>query len=102
MPSAIATVTSKGQITIPAEVRKALKLKPGEKVKFFPGENGEFLVRRVGSIMEMAGCLAGLGLPKTDAEMNQLLVDYAAELDEATMSHSKQVEAKNTEDGEAA
>ncbi len=102
MPTATATVTSKGQITIPVEVREALKLKPGEKVKFFAGENGEFIVRRVGSIMEMAGCLAGLNLPKTDAEMNQLLVDYAAELDEATKSHSKQVEAKNVGDGEAA
>jgi AbrB family looped-hinge helix DNA binding protein len=34
MPTA--TVTSKGQITIPVEVREALKLKPGEKVIFFP------------------------------------------------------------------
>ena len=100
MPTA--TVTSKGQITIPAEVREAMHLKPGEKVIFFPAENGEFIVQRVGSIMEMAGCLAGLDLPKTDEEMNRLLEDYAAELDEATKSHSIKVEVKNVEDGEAA
>jgi AbrB family looped-hinge helix DNA binding protein len=29
-----ATVTSKGQITIPAEVRKALGLRPGDRVVF--------------------------------------------------------------------
>ena len=90
-------VTEKGQITIPVEVRKALNLRPGEKVVFFAGESGEFTVRRVGSIQEMAGCLAGFDLPKTDEEMNQILVDHAAELDEATKSHSKKVE-----DGEAA
>ena len=28
------TVTTKGQITIPAEMRKALGLKPGDKVSF--------------------------------------------------------------------
>ena len=100
MPTA--TVTSKGQITIPIEVREALNLKTGEKVIFFPGEDGEFIVRRVGSILEMAGCLAGLDVPKTDEEMNQFLADYAAELDEASKSHSKKVEADKVEDGEAA
>lgn len=31
----IATVTSKGQITIPKEIRKQLKLKEGSKVAFY-------------------------------------------------------------------
>jgi antitoxin PrlF len=97
MPTATATVTSKGQITIPVEVREALKLKPGEKVKFFSGENGEFIVRRVGSIQDLRGCLAGLGLPKTDKEMNELIYKRAAELDAATKS-----DATVVSDGEAA
>jgi antitoxin PrlF len=79
MPTAIATVTSKGQITIPVEVRQVLKLKPGEKIKFFPGENGEFIVRRVGSIRDLRGCLAGLGLPKTIEEMDKAIGDAVAE-----------------------
>lgn len=95
MPTA--TVTSKGQITIPVEVRKALNLKPGEKVIFFPGENGGFTVRRVGSIRDLRGCLAGLELPKNDKEMNELIYNRAAELDAATKS-----DAKIVADGEAA
>ena len=32
---ASATVTSKGQITIPIEVRKELSLKPGDRIEFY-------------------------------------------------------------------
>ena len=72
-------------------------LKPGERVVFSEGEKGEFIVRRVGSMMEMAGCLAGFEAPKTDAEMNQLIAAHAAELDDATKSS-----ATSISDGEAA
>ena len=34
----LAKVTSKGQITIPADIRKRLRLKPGDKVLFFEDE----------------------------------------------------------------
>ncbi|NBD33576.1 MAG: AbrB/MazE/SpoVT family DNA-binding domain-containing protein, partial [Cyanobacteria bacterium] len=36
----LAKVTSKGQITIPVEIRKQLNLKPGDKVLFIE-ENGK-------------------------------------------------------------
>jgi antitoxin PrlF len=84
-----AKITSKGQITIPAPVREALGLKPGERVVFLAGEVGEFRLRRVGSIMDMYGCLAGLGgpdLPKTNADLNDLMAEIAAERDDATRS----------------
>jgi AbrB family looped-hinge helix DNA binding protein len=92
-----AKVTSKGQITIPAGVRDAMGLRPGERVVFWEGEDGEFVVRRVGSILEMAGCLAGCEGPKSDAEMNEQLAAYAGALDEATKSAAQAVP-----DGEAA
>lgn len=92
-----AKVTSKGQITIPAAVRDALGIKPGEKLIFFDGGNGEFRLRRVGSIKDMYGCLAGIDAPKTNAELNDLMGDYAAELDDATKSN-----ARTTSDSEAA
>lgn len=92
-----AKVTSKGQITIPAEVRNAMGLSPREKIVFIKGENGDFIVRKVGSIMDLAGCLAGFEVPKSDEEMNQLLADHAAELDDATKSNATPVS-----DGEAA
>ncbi|MGA3130473.1 MAG: AbrB/MazE/SpoVT family DNA-binding domain-containing protein [Terracidiphilus sp.] len=77
MPTA--TVTSKGQITIPIEVREALNLKTGEKVIFFPGEDGEFIVRRVGSIKDLRGCLAGLVPPMTVEEMDEAIGNAVTE-----------------------
>jgi antitoxin PrlF len=95
-----AKLTSKGQITIPAPVREALGLKSGEKVVFLAGENGEFRLRRVGSIMEKYGCLAGLAgpdLPKTNAELDELMAEIAAEQDDANKS-----DAQTASDSEAA
>ena len=94
-----ATVTSKGQITIPAQVRKALGLKPGVRIDFYEIEDGEYALRpKTGSIMEMRGCLAHAGPPITIEEMNQAILDHAAELDRATMSET----SINLSDGEAA
>jgi len=39
----IATITSKGQITLPVSVRKALKIKTGDKLDFVVTENGEIV-----------------------------------------------------------
>ncbi len=38
-----ATITSKGQITIPANVRQALSVGPGDRVEFVQLEPGQFL-----------------------------------------------------------
>jgi AbrB family looped-hinge helix DNA binding protein len=41
MPMVLATMTSKGQLTIPKEVRTLLDLKPGDKVELLPdGKEG--------------------------------------------------------------
>jgi AbrB family looped-hinge helix DNA binding protein len=40
MREIISTITSKGQVTIPAEVRKHLGLKTGDKVGFVIGDKG--------------------------------------------------------------
>jgi AbrB family looped-hinge helix DNA binding protein len=97
MPTA--TVTSKGQITIPVKVRKALGLKPGVRIDFYEIENGEFTLRpRNRSIMELEGCVPKLDYVPTIEEMNQAILDRAAELDAATRSDAKE----DTPDGEAA
>jgi len=71
---ATAAVTSKGQITIPAEVRKKLGLKPGDRVRFVEGENGEFILRpKTGSIMDLEGCVHWTGKPVTIEEMNETI-----------------------------
>ena len=38
-----ATITSKGQITIPADVRQALAIDAGDRVEFVQIESGQFL-----------------------------------------------------------
>ena len=45
MPGYEVTVTSKGQITIPAELRAKLDLKEGDKVEFFLDRSGRVLMR---------------------------------------------------------
>ena len=40
------TVTTKGQVTIPKPVRDLLGLKPGTKVDFCAGANGEIVLKR--------------------------------------------------------
>jgi AbrB family looped-hinge helix DNA binding protein len=86
-----AKVTSKGQITIPVEVRKALGLETGTKVRFFEQEDGSFVLKRMRSLMELAGCLKGLVPPMTVEQMDEAIGDYVVELDEATKSGAQQV-----------
>ena len=51
------TVTSKGRITIPAEVRATLALKPGDRVEFVEYEAGQFAIR---AAMDSVKCLRGM------------------------------------------
>lgn len=55
------TVTSKGQITIPASVRRHLGLRAGDRVEFECGERGAVLrpIRVADPFAVFAGCLAG-------------------------------------------
>ena len=41
---ASAKITSKGQITLPLEVRKALKVRPGDRVSFRTARDGRIVV----------------------------------------------------------
>jgi len=40
----VARVSANGQITVPVEIRRALKLKEGDKMLFFRKESGEIVV----------------------------------------------------------
>src|SRR5882762_2114055 len=90
MPAA--KLTSKGQITIPVEVRESLGLKAGDRVDFFETSDGKYTFQpKTGSIMEMKGILKRLGLVPPEfslsiEEMNQAVLDRATELDTATKS----------------
>ena len=72
---ATATMTSKGQITIPVKVREAMGLKAGTRVEFIPGERGEYrMVAKTYSIKDLAGRFYDPNRkPVTIEEMNETI-----------------------------
>ena len=46
----VARVSANGQITVPVEIRRALRLKQGDKVLFFKKDNGEIVVSNTSSV----------------------------------------------------
>ncbi|MFO7534340.1 MAG: AbrB/MazE/SpoVT family DNA-binding domain-containing protein [Kiritimatiellia bacterium] len=68
-----ATITSKGQITIPKTVRDSLRLQAGDIVSFtIQGENEAVLTPVTKTVDQVFGRLHKPGqAPKTVAEMNQ-------------------------------
>jgi AbrB family looped-hinge helix DNA binding protein len=79
---ATAAITSKGQITIPVEVRRKLGLKAGDRVGFIENENGEYVLKpKTGSIMNLKGIVKWTGKPVTIEEMNETIAKgWAGEL----------------------
>jgi AbrB family looped-hinge helix DNA binding protein len=67
----IATVTSKGQITIPADIRESLDIKPGDQLVFFKKIGGGLGVHvRRPMVGSGRGILAGKGIKVGIDEMN--------------------------------
>jgi antitoxin PrlF len=63
MKELLATVISKGQITIPVEVRRSLGLRQGDKVVFVIGDR-QVVLRRTGSVVAAtAGALRSARSP---------------------------------------
>jgi AbrB family looped-hinge helix DNA binding protein len=74
-----ATVTSKGQITIPVDVRRALDLEEGDRVEFFEVEPGRFqLVAATHSIKDLKGMFGRPVKPVSIDEMNEVIAKRAA------------------------
>ena len=73
-------ITSKGQTTIPKEIRKRLNLKPGDRIIWY--FDGDRLVVRAKnkSVMDLAGMLHRPGMKAlTIEEINDAIGDAAAE-----------------------
>jgi antitoxin PrlF len=78
---AAATVTSKGQITIPARVRAALGLEAGDRVEFVEQEKGRFaIVAATRSVRELKGMFQGKrSKPVSIEEMNAAIARRASD-----------------------
>ena len=78
MPTA--TVTSKGQVTLPIETRRKLRIGPGTKLDFFENAAGETVLKpKHGDIRDLKGIVKYKGPPKTleeiDAGIGQAISD---------------------------
>lgn len=71
-------VTSKGQITIPVELRRKYRIQEGDRVEV-SDEDGKIAVIRVTSFYDLAGADAGAATP---IKMKQLLDKMRLEDDE--------------------
>jgi antitoxin PrlF len=74
------TITSKGQTTVPKEIRKRLNLRPGDKV-FWYVEDGRIVLRAKNrSIKDLAGMLHRPGQRSISIqEMDEAIAQAAAE-----------------------
>ncbi|MDJ0920012.1 MAG: AbrB/MazE/SpoVT family DNA-binding domain-containing protein [Henriciella sp.] len=73
-----ATITSKGQLTLPKAIREALGLGPGDKVTFVEMEDGNYAVMPAkGSVKRLKGLLAGTGRIASLEDMDQAIAEGA-------------------------
>lgn len=70
------TLTAKGQTTLPKEVRRALKLKSGDKLRYRV-EEGEVRLMRTGDVCRLRGLARYDGPPKSLEEMQEGIVEGA-------------------------
>jgi len=78
---ASATITSKGQITIPVRVREKLGLEPGDRIEFVEVEEGKFqFMPATRSIRDLKGMFYHPARkPVSIEEMNAAIAKRAAE-----------------------
>jgi AbrB family looped-hinge helix DNA binding protein len=77
MPAA--TLTSKGQITIPAAVRLALGLNAGDRVEFIQTTEGAFaIVASTNSVTALKGLVRRPSRPVSIEDMNEAIAERGA------------------------
>lgn len=81
MTESLATVTTKGQVTIPSDVRKHLDLNAGDKVVFVVNDDGSVGVRpaqhTLASIRGILPPLPGRKATDFEAEIEEAMEDEA-------------------------
>ncbi len=68
------TITSKGQTTIPKDIRERLNLQPGDRLEFVIDDDGRVLVLPASiDASELAGILKPPAQPVSVADMNRAI-----------------------------
>lgn len=63
------SITPKGQVTIPVQIREKLKLKAGDKIMYENTKNGILLKPAKGNMLADFGFLKGIQKPKKDFDV---------------------------------
>jgi len=75
-----ATLTTKGQITLPKALRTALHLSAGDKVIFEMLEDGIFVLKpKTLDVRTLKHCIPYKGTPKTITDMQSAITKNAAQ-----------------------
>jgi AbrB family looped-hinge helix DNA binding protein len=79
MKAAVGSVSTKGQVTIPQEIREQLGIRPGDKV--WISVEGSSVVMRPADLSLLAGyrSIPALKRPLTDEEMDDLIDEEIVE-----------------------
>jgi antitoxin PrlF len=72
-------LTTKGQATIPKPIRDHLRLKPGDRVKFFIHPDGSVVLLPKRPASALRGIIKNMRRPVTIEEMNQAVADGATD-----------------------
>ena len=79
MTALVSTVTQKGQVTIPKNIRDSLHLMTGDKVEFALNERGEIVIKPLTrKVAEVAGLLSKYkkSKPVTVEMMNEAIAQH--------------------------
>ena len=71
-------ITERGQVTIPKQIRDALRLEPGDAVEFEINATGEVVLRKRTSGTNTADRSAQLVPPRADAQMQRRAAELLA------------------------
>jgi len=74
----VATLTSKGQVTIPLAVRQESGLTSGDKIEFIREKNGKYaIIPKSGTVKSLEGFLKWDGAPVSIEEMEEAIIEGA-------------------------
>jgi AbrB family looped-hinge helix DNA binding protein len=81
----LATISANGQITVPADVRRALRLGPGDKIAFVTNELGDItVVKPLAAVLieaqrSFAGAAAVEAGLESEADVDRLVAEVRSE-----------------------
>ena len=85
----VATMTAKGQITVPKPIRQALGADTGTKVRFELRENGQVVVSRAGAEHEDPAIRAFLDLIETEIEAGRGVEEIPDDVAQEMLEHAE-------------